>query len=62
MKAGKGWSNTEEGLRIEDRGLRIEERGPILHPPSSILIPVCALLTLAGCAGNSGHLEKQLMA
>jgi len=62
MKTGKGWSTGEVESRIEDRGLRIEGRGSILYPLTSILIPFCALLTVAGCAGNSGHLEKKLMA
>ena len=62
MKAGKGWSTGKAGSRIVNRESRIEGRSSIFDPQSSIFIPLCALLLLSGCAGNSGHLGKQLMA
>src|SRR5262245_40918530 len=62
MKAGKGWSTGRAGSKIENRESRIGGRSSIFDPPCSIFIPLCALLLLVGCASNSGHLSRQLMA
>jgi protein involved in polysaccharide export with SLBB domain len=64
MKAGKRWSTGVARSRIENRESRLDHFDPssIFHPLSSIFLPLCALLLLAGCVTNSAKLDKKLMA
>ena len=60
MKAGKGWSTGQSPGARQRRSARA--RLCASAPPRSRALALCALLLLAGCASNSGHLGKQLMA